>query len=138
MWASEWMCVRVYWEMCACVERHMWYLFRYLKRKPNVPMCRSTCGPKNSSLSSCHTQAVRLTRTLHFSYLCAAHYWKPKWQRNENVELLTKANSCWVSEMCVNCLFCRSVVMFVDTSHHLDLLYALVLFLSSYVCTSLF
>lgn len=64
VWVSVCVCM-----VCAWIEirqRHMWCLFCYLKRKSNVPMCRSTCGPKNSSLSSCHTQAVRLTPTLHF------------------------------------------------------------------------
>lgn len=40
-------CVRV----CACVESYMWCLFCYLKRKPNVPVCSSACGPKKRSVT---------------------------------------------------------------------------------------
>lgn len=129
-------CVRVC--VCACIERHMWYLFCYLKRKPNVPMCRSACGPKNSSLSSCHTQAVRLTLTLHF----LTYVWHITETKNDKEMRMWKRLPKWTFQRCVQmqCELLQLSVLQVcgDIRGHSTSpwpLYALALFISSYVCT---
>ncbi len=105
-------------------------------------MCRSTCGPKNSSLSSCRTQAVRLT--LHFlTYVWHITETKTikKWEcgKDNQSELFRL-----FSEMCPSAVWAAATLCFAGlwwclwTLHHLGLCMHWFFFLLSYVCNFIF